>query len=141
MRTLVLASALLIVAAGCRARPDTDPNPASPGSTVFGSMGGQVLDQATNRGLSGVTISLVPNPNKYSSAEGASGITTDGGVFLVDRIVGGEYIVEVNARGYRVQRHTLRISPGQDRRNLIYRLTTAAKCPANMPRVPGLVCG
>ncbi len=141
MRALIVASTAVMVAVGCRAGVNPDLNSASPGSTVFATMGGQVLDQATNRGLSGATISLMPNPNKYSSAEGASGITTDGGVFLVDRIVGGEYIVEVNARGYRVQRHTLRISPGQDRRNLSYRLTTEAKCPANMPRVPGLVCG
>jgi hypothetical protein len=140
MRALIVASTVLMVAVGCRAGVNPDPNSASPGSTVLASMGGHVVDQATNRGLSGAMISLMPNPEKYSSAEGASGITTDGGVFLIDRIVGGEYIVEVNARGYRLERHTLRLSPGQNRTRLVYRLSTEAKCPPNMPKVPGVVC-
>lgn len=141
MRTVVTVAALLATAIGCRRSPsaDFDPLPAAVAG-VFSVMQGTVIDRATNRGVLGAVVNLVPDDSKVSAAQGASAMTRDDGAFMMERVVTGEYILEVHARGYKVYRNKVRFSPGQTRAGVIYRLSTATVCPAVIAGRAGTGC-
>jgi hypothetical protein len=141
MRARIMIAAALLAAVACRQAPETDSNPQRATTLVDGSMAGIVTDQATGRGIFSAIVTLMPNPDKVSSAQSVSGATNDQGRFQIDRVVAGDYIVEASARGYKARRITLRFAPGQDRDNMIFRLTTESTCPKGIavPRV-GVVC-
>lgn len=140
VRTFVVAAALLVNVIGCRRDPRLDLDVPPVAASAMGLIQGTVIDRANNRGVLGATVNLMPDRSKVSSAQAASGMTTSEGAFIIERVVPGEYIVEIRARGYRQLSSKIRFSPGQIRGGVVYQLSTAAACPGVVPVRTGTKC-